>query len=115
MAENTVEKIEATQANNAVVEADKKVANIKAERAAKKAAKHTATLEKHPKIGPVLNWADDNKWNLLAGAATGGAGFAIGMLWERHRNKKSEETIEVETEVTIDDGTAVEPPFDTEA
>ena len=113
MAENNVvEKVEEQAAVNAVVEADRKVANIKAERAAKKAAKHKATLEKHPKIGPVLNWADDNKWSLLAGAATGGAGFAIGMLWERQRNKKSEETDTVALEPETEEA---EPPFDTEA
>lgn len=116
MAENTsVEKIEANVATAAVVEADRKVANIRAEKEAKKAAKHKATLEKHPKIGRALNWVDDNKWKLLAGVATGGAGFGLGVLWEKQRNRKSEETVEVETEDTIDDETAVEPPFDTEA
>ena len=112
---NEVEKIEANVATTAVVEADKKVADIKAERAAKKAAKHKATLEKHPKIGAALNWVDDNKWKLLAGVATGGAGFGLGVLWEKQRNKKSEETVEVETEVTIDETEEAEAPFDTEA
>ena len=106
-----VEKIEKDQALNNVAEADKKVADIKAEKAAKKAAKHQGTLTKHPKIGKALNWLDDHKVHLLAGALTGGAGFVGGVLWERHVNKASEtsDDVVVETEVTV------EPPFDAEA
>ena len=107
-----VEKIEKDQALNNVAEADKKIADIKAEKAAKKAAKHQETLEKHPKAGRFFNWVDDNKGKLLAGAATGGAGFVLGMLYERCiRNKASGD---IEPEIPETEAT-VEPPFDTEA
>ena len=105
-----VEKIEKDQALNNVAEADKKVADIKAEKAAKKAAKHQETLTKHPKIGKALNWLDDHKVHIVAGALTGGAGFVGGVLWERHVNKASG-TNEPEIEEMEE---AVEPPFDAE-
>ena len=106
-----VEKIEKDQALNNVAEADKKIAEIKAEKAAKKAAKHQERLTKHPKIGKALNWLDDHKVHIVAGALTGGAGFVGGVLWERHVNKASGD---IEPEIPETEAT-VEPPFDTEA
>lgn len=109
---NEVEKIEANVAVNAVAEADKKVADIKAEKAAKKAAKHQETLVKHPRIGKFLNWVDDHKVHIITGALTGGAGFVGGVLWERHINKASGNS---EPEIQEIEETEAEPPFDTEA
>ena len=117
MAENTVEKIEATQATTAVVEADKKVADLKAEKLAKKAERQNKRLEwKGPLklVGKVINHVEDHPVatavSVLAGVPIGAAG-----VWAYNKYVKKDDTIEVETEVTIDDETAVEPPFDTEA
>ena len=117
MADNvTVEKVEANVATTAVVEADKKVADIKAEKAAKKAERQNKRLEwKGPMklVGKVINHIEDHPVatavSVLAGVPIGAAGV---VLYNKY-GKKSEET-EVETEVTIDE-TADEAPFDAEA
>ena len=114
---NEVEKIEANVATTAVVEADKKVADIKAEKAAKKAERQNKRLEwKGPMklVGKVINHIEDHPVatavSVLAGVPIGAAGV---VLYNKY-GKKSEETVEVETEVAIDE-TADEPPFDAEA
>lgn len=118
MADNvTVEKVEATVATTAVVEADKKVADIKAEKAAKKAERQNKRLEwKGPMklVGKVINHIEDHPVatavSVLAGVPIGAAGV---VLYNKY-GKKSEEAVEVETEVTIDEE-ANEAPFDAEA
>lgn len=114
---NEVEKIEAAQANNAVVEADKKVADIKAEKAAKKAERQNKRLEwKGPLklVGKVINHIEDHPVatavSVLAGVPIGAAGV---VLYNKY-GKKSEETVDVDVEITETEE-ANEPPFDTEA
>lgn len=113
---NEVEKIEAAQANNAVVEADKKVADIKAEKAAKKAERQNKRLEwKGPLklIGKVINHVEDHPVatavSILAGVPIGAAGV---VLYNKY-GKKSEETVDVDVEITETE--EAEAPFDTEA
>ncbi len=113
---NEVEKIEAAQANNAVVEADKKVADIKAEKAAKKAERQNKRLEwKGPLklVGKVINHIEDHPVatavSVLAGVPIGAAGV---VLYNKY-GKKSEETVDVDVEITETE--EAEAPFDTEA
>lgn len=115
MAENTVEKIEATQANNAVVEADKKVADLKAQKEAEKAARHNRRLGwKGPLklVGKVLNHIEDHP---VATAVSVLAGVPIGALGVVAYNKyvKKDDTTDVEVEITEEE--ANEAPFDAEA
>lgn len=117
MAENTVEKIEATQATTAVVEADKKVADLKAKREAERAAIHNKRLGwKGPLkiVGKIINHIEDHP---VATTVSVLAGVPIGALGVVAYNKfvKKDDTVEVETEVEITENEATEPPFDTEA
>lgn len=94
----TKEKIENEQAIATVVEADKKVAEIKAEKAAKKAKKHEERLQKHPKIGKVINWIDDNKVGVGVGVALGGPiGVGAVLGYQKIKAKKAETDV-VDTE-----------------
>lgn len=108
MANSTKEKIEATVAVNAVAEADKRVEQIKADKAATEAAKDAETLAKHPKIGSKLNWVRHNKWKIVAGVATGGTGFVVGWvaqkLYTDHKAKKAGTEIAAD----VDDSEVVE-------
>ena len=113
---NEVEKIEAAQANNAVVEADKKVADIKAEKAARKAERQNKRLEwKGPLkiVGKVINHVENHPVatavSVLAGVPIGAAGV---VLYNKY-GKKSEETVDVDVEITETE--EAEAPFDTEA
>lgn len=115
---NEVEKIEAAQANNAVVEADKKVADIKAEKAAKKAERQNKRLEwKGPLkiVGKVINHVENHPVatavSVLAGVPIGAAGV---VLYNKYGKQKSEETVDVDVEITETEE-ANEAPFDTEA
>ena len=107
----TKEKIENEQAIATVVEADKKVAEIKAEKAAKKAEKHAKRLEKHPKLGKAINWIDDNKVPMGIGVLVGGPiGVGAVLGYQKIKAKKSDETDEVEA---IDSSAESEPlPFE---
>ena len=106
------EKAEVEVAVNNVKAAEKKVADIKAEKAATKAKKHEDTLTKHPKLGPAINWVDDHKWQIVGGVATGGVSFAAGWFGHKFFGKKDEaaETVDVIVETESDE--AIEAPFD---
>lgn len=119
MAENTVEKIEAATANAAVIEADAKVDQIKAERAAKKAKKQADRLAnwKWKGAAKLFNYVENNVGPITVGMAVGGP--AAVLLYEggkqivkNYKAKHAEETV-AEPE-TIEEE-AVEPPFDAEA
>ena len=114
MANTKKEEIEKNAAVAAVNAADKKVEEIKAKKLADKAKKHEERLQKHPKLGKFVNWMDDHKWEVVAGAATGGVSFAAG--WFGHKifsDKKAEEAAAVATDVTPTE--EPEAPFETEA
>ena len=104
-----VEGIEAQAAMEKVVEADNKVEQIKAEKAAKKAKKHEERLQKHPKLGKFVNWCDDNKTGVLVGALIGGPiGVAVVKVLDSKKKAKTDSSVDISTEVE-------ESPFDTEA
>lgn len=107
------EKAEVQVAVSNVEAAEKKVADIKAERAAAKAKKHEDTLTKHPKLGPAINWVDDHKWQIVGGVATGGVSFAAGWFGHKFFSKKDEaaEATETVIDLTASDE-AIEAPFD---
>lgn len=112
MAGSKKEEIEAKQAEAAVQAADKKVEELKAKKAADKAKKHEERLQKHPKLGKAINWVDDHKWQIAAGAATGGVSFAGG--WFAHKffaAKKDEEAASVAVDITPE-SESTEPPFE---
>ena len=109
-------KKEEIESNNAIAEvkkADEKVEELKAKKAADKAKKHEERLQKHPKLGKAINWVDDHKWQIAAGAATGGVSFAGGWFAHKFFGKKDDE-LAIEAEVTPTEETN-EAPFDTEA
>ncbi len=116
MAENTVEKIEATQAHNAVVEADKKVADLKAQKEAERAARQNKRLGwKGPLklVGKVINHIENHP---VATTVSVLAGVPIGVIGVVAYNKyvKKDDTTDVEVEITETEE-ANEPPFDAEA
>lgn len=106
----TKEKIESNNAVAEVAKADAKVEQIKAEKAAAKAKKHAERIEKHPKLGKAINWVDDHKWQIAAGAATGGVSFAAGWFGHKFFGKKDAEVTEATVTETSDE--VVETPFD---
>lgn len=114
MANTKKEEIEKQVAVQKVVEADKKVEEIKAKRAADKAKKHEERLQKHPKLGKVINWCDDHKWEMIAGAATGGVSFAAGWFGHKFFDKKKEETAAANAiDITPNESESTEePPFE---
>lgn len=73
-------------ANNNVVAADQKVAQIIAERAAKKQEKHNKIMAKHPKIGKILCVCDDYKWHALAFALTAGVSAGVTVATLKHKD-----------------------------
>ena len=86
------EKIEKDSAIEAVKEAEKKVSDIKAEKAAKKAKKHEERLNKHPKLGKAINWVDDNKIPVGVGVLIGGPiGVAAVLGYQKIKKNKAEE------------------------
>ena len=97
-------KKEELESKNAIAEvqaAEKKVEDLKAKRLADKAKKHEERLQKHPKLGKFVNWMDDHKWEVVAGAATGGVSFAAG--WFGHKflaNKQDEKAAAIATDIT---------------
>lgn len=110
-----VEKAEANVAVNAVTEADKKVADIKAEKEAKKAARQNKRLGwKGPLkyIGKAINVVEDHPVATAVSVLTGVPIGAAGVLLYQKYGKKSDDVIE---EATDAEETEAEPPFDTEA
>lgn len=113
MANTKKEEIEQQVAVAKVVEADKKVEEIKAKKAADKAKKHEERVAKHPKLGKAINWMDDHKWQIAGGVATGGVSFAAG--WFGHKffsSKKDEAAAVAAIDITPDEGDTNEPPFE---
>lgn len=113
MANTKKEEIEKNAAVAKVEEADKNVEEIKAKRAADKAKKHEERLQKHPKLGKAINWIDDHKWQIAAGAATGGVSFAAGWFGHKFFDKKKEETAAANAiDITPDESESTELPFE---
>lgn len=107
------EEIEKNAAIAEVQKTEKKVEELKAKKVADKAKKHEERLQKHPKLGKAINWIDDHKWQIAAGAATGGVSFAGGWFAHKFFSKKDEEPA-IEAEITPTEESN-EAPFDTEA
>lgn len=112
-----VEKIETKVAVEAVEAADKKVADIKAERAAKKAERQDKRLGwKGPfkLIGKGINFVEDHPVatgiSVLAGVPIGAAGV---ILYNKYGKKSDDDTVDVEVE--IEETETEQAPFDTEA
>ena len=109
------EQVETEVAVKAVEEADKKVADIKAEKLAKKLAGQEKRanwpgLLKY--VGKGINWCQDNKGPALICFLTGtGAGVGIKYAVDHVVGKKADEVTE-ETPLLEE---AEEAPFDTEA
>lgn len=109
------EQVETEVAVKAVEEADKKVADIKAEKLAKKLAGQEKRanwpgLLKY--VGKGINWCQDNKGPALICFLTGtGAGVGIKYAVDHVVGKKADEVTE-ETPLLEE---ANEAPFDTEA
>ena len=115
MANNTKkEEIEKNAAIAEVQAADKKVEELKAEKAAKAAAKDAEILEKHPKIGSKINWVRHNKWKLALGVATSGASFAAGWVAHKVFGKKDDGPAIEAIDITPEEESET-APFDTEA
>ena len=110
MASTKKEEIESKNAIAEVQAADKKVEELKAKKAADKAKKHEERLQKHPKLGKAINWVDDHKWQVVAGAATGGVSFAGGWFAHKFFSKKDEEPAIEAIDVTPESES--EAPFD---
>lgn len=106
----TKEKIEKDVALEAVREADEKVADIKAEKAAKKAKRQEARANwKGPlkAIGKGINWCENNPGPAAVCLVTGtGLGWAGKVVYDHFKSKNAGATEETEVE---------EAPFDTEA
>lgn len=114
---NEVEKIETKVAVEAVTEADKKIADIKAEKAAKKAARQNKRLGwKGPGklVGKAINFVEDHPVattvSFLAGVPVGVAGV---LIYQKLSNK-SDDVAEEATE-SNETEESNEAPFDTEA
>lgn len=111
MAGSKKEELESKSAIAEVQKADAKVEEIKAKKAADKAKKHEERLQKHPKLGKAINWIDDHKWQIAAGAATGGVSFAGGWFAHKFFGKKDDEpAIEAAETTPVEEST--EPPFE---
>lgn len=111
MANTKKEEIEQQVAVAKVIEADKKVEEIKVKRLADKAKKHEERLQKHPKLGKAINWIDDHKWTVVAGVATGGASFAAGWVGHKIFDKKKAEKAAAEA-IDVTPESETEAPFD---
>ena len=103
------EEVEAKAAVSAVEEAEKKIADIKAEKAAKKAKKQADRLAKHPKLGKVVNYVEDNAKPIGIGIAIGGpigVGVAYGVKKAidhfSAKNAEAEDASTDETEEEVD-------------
>ena len=113
-----VERIETEQAVKAVQEADKKLADIKEQKAAKKAERQNKRLGwKGPfkLIGKGINFVEDHPVatgiSVLAGVPIGAAGV---ILYNKY-GKKSDDTVDVDVEVEVEETETEEAPFNTEA
>ena len=106
---NEVEKITSDVAQNNVAQADAKVEQIKAEKAAKKAERQAKRVEKHPRLGKILNKIEDNAIPVGIGIGIGGPlGVAAVLGYQKYKSSKADTTDDVIEEE------AVEPPFDAE-
>lgn len=114
MAGTKKEEIESKNALAEVSKAEAKVEEIKAEREAAKAKKHADRIAKHPKLGPKINWIDDNKFKIGAFVLTGGASFAAGWIGKKLFDKKKLENSAAEAVDVTEEGPD-EAPFNTEA
>jgi hypothetical protein len=112
MASTKKEEVEAKQAVSNVVKTEKNVEEIKAKKAAEKAKKHAERVEKHPKLGKAINWIDDHKWQVAAGAATGGVSFAAGWFGHKFFDKKKTEEAAAEAVDITPESESTEPPFE---
>jgi preprotein translocase subunit SecF len=111
---NVKEEIEVKAAVSAVEEAEQKVADIKAEKAAKKTKKQADRLAKHPKLGKVINYVEDNAKPIGIGIAIGGpigVGVAYGVkkAIDHFSAKNAEEVVEDPTDEEVETDTT---PFD---
>lgn len=111
MANTKKEEIEKNVAIEAVQKADAKVTELVEKKAADKAKKHEERLQKHPKLGKAINWVDDHKWQVIAGAATGGVSFAGGWFAHKFFGKKADEPAIEAIDVTPE-SESNEPPFE---
>ena len=113
-----VEKIEVNQAVTTVTEADKKVEQIKAEKAAKKAERQNKRLAwKGPfkYVGKFINVVEDHPVatgvSVLAGVPLGvGAVY----LYDKYA-KKADDVVDDTTDEPLETTEVDEAPFDTEA
>lgn len=109
------EKVEAKAAVEEVQKADDKVAEIKAEKAKKKAerqAKRETWKGPLKILGKGINWCENNPGPAAVCVVTGtGLGWAGKVLYDKIVSKK-DETAEEETPLLEE---ANEAPFDTEA
>lgn len=110
------EEVEAKAAVSAVEEAEKKVADIKAEKAAKKAKRQADRVAKHPKLGKVINYVEDNAKPIGIGIAIGGpigVGVAYGVkkAVDHFSAKNADEVVEASTDET-DEESVDTTPFD---
>ena len=109
---NVKEQVEATAAVEAVNEAEKKVEQIKADKAAAKAKKHAEREAKHPKLGKVINWIDDNKVGIGVGVGIGGPLGVAGVLAYQKLKAKNTSTDEV-ADIPVEDESRIDTtPFD---
>lgn len=113
-----VERIETEKAVEAVEAADKKLADIKAEKAAKKAERQNKRLGwKGPfkYVGKFINVVEDHPVAtgicVLAGVPIGVGGV---YLYDKYGKKNSDDDT-VDVEVEIEETETEQAPFDTEA
>lgn len=116
---NEVERIEAGVAVESVAKADEKVADIKAEKAAKKAARQNKRLEwKGPLkfVGKAINVVEDHPVatavSVLTGVPVGVAGV---LLYQKFSQKSDDVAEEATAEDKTEEANNEEAPFDTEA
>lgn len=121
MAENTtnvVEKIEAQNAIANVQAADRKVAQLEAEKLAKKQARQDKRANWPGPlkfVGKLVNVCEDHPVATTVLVGLGGlAGVAGVFAYDALSNKDSDDDVEVEVETIVDNGNGnVEAPFDT--
>ena len=111
-----VEKIEVAQAVETVTEADKKLEQIKTEKAAKKAERQSKRLGwKGPLkyVGKFINVVEDHPVAtgvcVLAGVPIGVGGV---YLYDKYASKKADDVVDDTTEEPLETEVVNEAPFD---